>query len=95
MELKLDIKTKRLTYVKQMNLYQPGLSVFSEWLKDTADVQDELLLSSNPNADRAVKNYKEKATGSTFVTLATNPANDNSKNQRECVLEDPIRKCGL
>ena len=43
-----------------MNLYQPGLTVFSEWLNDIADVQDELLLSSNPNADRAKSSYKKR-----------------------------------
>ena len=47
-KLTLDMKTKWLTYVKQMNLYQPGLAVFSECLNDIADVQDELLLYSNP-----------------------------------------------
>ena len=95
-KLTLDMKTKWLTHVKQMNLYQPGLPVFSEWLNDIADVQDELLLSSNPNADRAKTSYKEKAKGSTFATSATNTANDNSKNQRECALKDgkhPIWKC--
>ena len=79
-----------------MNLYQPGLAVFSEWLNDIAEVQDELLLSSNPNADRAKSSYKEKAKGSTFATSATNRASDNSKYQRECVLKDgkhPIWKC--
>ena len=79
-----------------MNLYQPGLAVFSEWLNDIADVQDELLLSSNPNADRPKSSYKEKAKGSTFATSATNTASDNSKYQRECVLKDgkhPIWKC--
>ena len=35
-KLTLDMKTKWLTYVKQMNLYQPGLAVFSEWLNDIA-----------------------------------------------------------
>ena len=84
-KLTLDMKTKWLTYVKQMNLYQPGLAVFSEWLNDIAEVQDELLLSSNPNADRAKLSYKEKAKGSTFATSTTNTASDNSKNQRECV----------
>ena len=95
-KLTLDMKTKWLTYVKQMNLYQPGLAVFSEWLNDIADVQDELLFYSNPNADRAKASYKEKAEGSTFATSATNTANDNSKTQRECVLKDgqhPIWKC--
>ena len=95
-KLTMDMKTKWLTYVKQMNLYQPGLAVFSEWLNDIADVQDELLLSSNLNADRAKSSYKEKAKGSTFATSATNTGNDNSKNQRECVLKDgkhPIWKC--
>ena len=71
-----------------MNLYQPGLAVFSGWLNDIADVQDELLLSSNPNADRAKSNYKEKANGSTFETSATNTASVNSKNQRECMLKN-------
>ena len=95
-KLTLDMKTKWLTHVKQMNLYQPGLAVFSEWLNDIAEEQDELLLSSNPNADRAKSSYKEKAKGSTFATSATNTANDNSKNQRECALKDgkhPIWKC--
>ena len=95
-KLTLDMKTKWLTYVKQMNLCQPGLAVFSEWLNDIADVQDELLLSSNPNADRAKSNYKEKAKGSTFATSTTNTTSDNSKYQRECALKDgkhPIWKC--
>ena len=95
-KLTLDMKTKWLTYVKQMNLYQPGLAVFSEWLNDIADVQDELLLSSNPNADRAKSSYKEKAKGSTFALSTTNTASDNSKYQRECALKngkDPIWKC--
>ena len=65
-KLTLDMKTKWLTYVKQMNMYQPGLAVFSEWLNDIADVQDELLLYSNPNADRAKTNYKEKTECSTL-----------------------------
>ena len=95
-KLTLDTKTKWLTYVKQMNLCQPGLAVFSEWLNDIADVQDELLLSSNPNADRAKSNYKEKTKGSTFATSTTNTTSDNSKYQRECALKDgkhPIWKC--
>ena len=95
-KLTLDMKTMWLTYVKQMNLYQPGLAVFSEWLDDIADVQDELLLSSNPNADRAKSNHKEKAKGSTFATSTTNTVSDNSKYQRECALKDgkhPIWKC--
>ena len=95
-KLTLDMKTKWLTHVKQMNLYQPGLAVFSEWLNDIADVQDELLFYSNPNADRAKTSYKEKAEGSTFATSATNTANDNLKTQRECALKDgkhPIWKC--
>ena len=95
-KLTLDMKTKWFSCVKQMNLYQPGLAVFSEWLNDIADVQDELLLSSNPNADRAKSSYKETAKGSTIATSATNTASDNSNYQRECVLEDgkhPIWKC--
>ena len=95
-KLTLDLKTKWLTYVKQMNLYQAGHTVFSEWLNDIADVQDEMLLTSNPNADRAKSSYKEKAKGSTFETPAKNTASDNSKPQRECALKDgkhPISQC--
>ena len=95
-KLTLDMKTKWLTYVKQMNLYQPGLAVFSEWLNDIADVQDELLLYSNLIADRAKTSYKEKAEGSTFATSAPDTASDNSKYQQECALKDgkhPIWKC--
>ena len=95
-KLTLDMKTKWLTYVKQMNLYQLGLAVFSEWLNDIADVQDELIFHSNPNADRAKTSYKKKAEGSTFATSSTNTSIDNSKTQRECVLKDgqhPIWKC--
>ena len=78
-KITLELKTKSLTYVTQLNLYQPGLAVFSEWLNDIADVQDELLLSSNLNTDRATSSYKEKAKGSTFATSTTNTASDNSK----------------
>ena len=75
------MKTKWLTYVKLMNLYQTGLAVFSEY----------------PNADRAKSSYKEKNKGSMFATSATNTAKDNPKNQRECVLKDdkhPVWNCG-
>ena len=77
-----------IEHENEMKLYQLGLAVFSEWLNDTADVQDELLLSSNPNADRAKSSYKEKAKGSTFATSATATASGNSVNQRECPLKD-------
>ena len=40
--LTMDMKPKWFTHVKQMNLYQPGLAVFSEWLNDIAEVHDEL-----------------------------------------------------
>ena len=82
------MKTKWLIYVKQTNLYQPGLAVLSEWLNNIPDVQDHLRLSSNPNADRAKLSYKEKARCSTLATSATNAASDNSKTQRKCALKD-------
>ena len=95
-KLKLDMKTEWLFHAKQTNRYQPGLAVFSEWLNNIADVQDELLLYSKPNADCVKTSYKEKAKSYTFATCAKNSANDNSKTQRECVLKDgqhPIWKC--
>ena len=69
-----------------MNLYQSGLAVFSEWLNDAADVQHELLLSSNPNADRTKSSYNEttKDSDSTFATSATNTPKDNSETARVC-----------
>ena len=51
-------------------------------------MRDELLLSSNPNADRTKSSSKKETKGSTFATSATNTAIDNSKTQRECVLKD-------
>ena len=42
-KLTLDMITKLLTYVKQINLYQRGRAVFSEGLNDKAVVQVELL----------------------------------------------------
>ena len=59
-KLTQNMKTKWLTHVKQMNLFQPGLAVLGELLFDIADVQDELLLSSNPNADRAKSKLQRK-----------------------------------
>ena len=82
-KLTLDMKTKWLIYVKQMNLYKPGPAMFSGWLDDIADVQDELLWASN-----ALGRAAKKAKISTFATSATNTASDISKNQRECALKD-------
>ena len=43
-------------------MYQLGLTVFSEEINNMTDVQDELLLSTNPNADRIARNQtNEKA----------------------------------
>ena len=36
----LDMKTKWLKYVKQGNMFQPGLAVFSEWLNEKTDIQN-------------------------------------------------------
>ena len=90
-KLTLDMRTKWLSYVKQLNLYQPGLTLFRECLSDIADVQNEFLLLSIPNGDHAKSRNKEKAERSTYAASATNTANtakDNSKTQRECVLND-------
>ena len=43
-KLTLDMKTNWLTHGKRMNLYQPGLAVFSGGLIDIADVRDEQLV---------------------------------------------------
>ena len=79
---------KEVAFVDQGNLCQPGVGVFSDLLNDIADVQDEMLLSSNPNAVRTMSSYKETAKPSSFATRATNPAKDNSKTQPDCVLKD-------
>ena len=78
-------------------MYQPGLAVFSEWLNDNNDVQNESLMSADPNADGAKSSYTENSKGPTFATSATNPAKENFKSQRECALKDgkhPLWKCG-
>ena len=87
-KLFLDIKTKWLIHVKQLNKYQTGLAVFSEWFNDMAVVQDELLLSTNQSADQANSSHEEKARGSMFASSATNPVKINFKSQTQCVLED-------
>ena len=90
------MKTKWLSYVKQQNIYQPGLAVFIKWLNVMVDVQNELLMSTNPNTNSAKSSYKDKAKGSTFATSATNPVKDYFKSQRDCALRDgkhPIWKC--
>ena len=80
-KLTLDTQIKWPPFVKLMNLFQRGRAVVSEWLNDLADVQDELLLSSNPNADRAKSSYKKS-------TSATNTTKDYPKNQRDYALKD-------
>ena len=70
-KLTLNMKTKWLLNVKQMNQYEPGIAVISEWLNNKADVQDEMLWYSNPNADRAKTSYKEKDKNSTIATKTT------------------------
>ena len=95
-KLTMDLKRKWVTYVKQTSLHQPGPTVFIEWLNDMADFQDELLLSTKLNADRAKSSHKEKAEGSTFATSGANTAKDKFKRQPECALKDgkcPIWKC--
>ena len=67
-----------------MNVNQPGFAVFSNWLNDKPDVEDELILPPNLNTDRAKSSFKEEAKNSKIATLATNTTKDNSKTQIAC-----------
>ena len=89
-KLTLDMRTKWHTFVNQMNLYQPGLAVFGDWLNDIAQrysITRMLIARSRTSKKRpkALRLPRQQQTQQTTVPRTS-----------ESVLEDgkhPIWKC--
>ena len=92
--LPLNMKTKWLTYPRQNANYYMGLEAFSAWLQEIAAVQEDVLMTGNPNADRWKRTGKDKPKSSTFSTFADDSA--DKKTGHDCPLKDgkhPLWKC--
>ena len=88
------MKTKWLTYTRQNAIYYMGLEAFSAWLPEIAAVQEDVLLTGNPNADKSKWASKDKPKNSTFSTFADDSA--DKKTGHDCPLKDgkhPLWKC--
>ena len=71
-----------------------GLEVFSAWLQEVAAVQEDVLMTGNPNADKSKWTSKDKLKNSTFSTFAGD--NSDKKTGQDCLLKDdrlPLWKC--
>ena len=93
-KLPLNMKTKWSTYTRQNVNYYMGLEAFSAWLQEIAAVQEDVLMTSNPNADKSKWTSKDKPRNSTFSTFADD--NSDKKTGQECLLKDgkhPLWKC--
>ena len=90
------MKTKWLTYTRQNATYYMGLEAFSAWLQEIAAVQEDILMTGNPNADKSKWTSKDKPKNSTFSTFADDGA--DKKTGQEFPLKDgkhPSRKCEM
>ena len=93
-KLPLNMKTKWLTYTRQNAIYYMGLEAFSLWLQEVAAVQEDVLMTGNPNADKPKWTGKDKPKNSTFSTFADDSA--DKKTSQDCPLKDgkhPLWKC--
>ena len=89
----LNMKPKWLTYTRQNVNYSMRLEAFSAWLQEIAAVQEDVLMTANPNADKSKGASKDKPKNSTFSTFADDSAD---KKTRYCPLKDgkhPLWKC--
>ena len=71
-----------------------GLEAFSLWLQEVAAVQEDVLMTGNPNADKSKWTSKDKPKNSTFSTFADD--NSDKKTGQDCLLRDgkyPLWKC--
>ena len=71
-----------------------GLEAFSAWLQEIAAVQEDVLMTGNPNADKSKWASKDKPKNSTFSTFAADSA--DKKIGHDCPLKDgkhPLWKC--
>ena len=93
-KLPMNMKTKWLTHARQNANYYMGLQAFSFWLQEVAAVQEDVLMTGNPNADRSEWTGKDKPKSSTFSTFADDSA--DKKTGYDCPLKDgklPLWKC--
>ena len=93
-KLPLNMKTKWLTYTRQNANYYMGLEAFSAWLQEIAAVQEDVLMTGNPNTDKSKWASKDKPKNSTFSTFADDSA--DKKTGHDCPLKDgkhPLWKC--
>ena len=63
-----------------------GLEAFSLWLQEVAAVQEDVLMTGNPNADKSKWTSKDKPKNSTFSTFADD--NSDKKTGQDCLLRD-------
>ena len=88
------MKTKWLTHTRQNANYYMGLEAFSLWLQEVAAVQEDVLMTGNPNADKSKWTSEDKPKNSTFSTFADE--NSDKKTGQDCLLRDgkhPLWKC--
>ena len=70
-----------------------GLEAFSLWLQEAAAVQEDVLMTGNPNADNEMAS-KDEPKNSTFSIFADDSA--DKKNGHDCPKKDgkhPLWKC--
>ena len=68
------MKTKWLTNTRQSANYYMGLEAISALLQEIAAVQEDVLMTGNPNADKSEWTSKDKPKNSTFSTFADDSA---------------------
>ena len=93
-KLPMNMKTKWLANARQSANYYMGLEAFSLWLQEVAAVQEDVLMTGNPNADKSKWTSNDKPKNSTFSTFADD--NSDKKTGQDCLLRDgkyPLWKC--
>ena len=93
-KLLLKVKTNWLTCMRQNANYYMGLEAFKLWLRAVAAVQEDVLMTGNPNADKSKWTSKDKPKNSTFSTFADD--NSDKKTGQDCLMKDgkhPLWKC--
>ena len=83
-----------MTYTRQNANYYKGLEAFSAWLQEIAAVQEDVLMTGNPNAERYKWTGKDNPKSSAFSTFADDSA--DKKTGHDCPLKDgkhPLWKC--
>ena len=69
-KLPLNMKTKCLTYARQNAKYYMELEAFSLWLQEVVTVQEDVLRTDNPNADKSKWTNNDNPKNSTLSSFA-------------------------